>query len=69
MPLIRRRTLARAVTIAFGLTTLAAQAATPADAKFEALTHDFYEHYLASHPEEATQLGDHRFDKRVHDQS
>ncbi len=30
---------------------------------FKQLVHDFYERYLATHPEEATQLGDHRFDK------
>ena len=45
----------------------AAAASTPGakdvkDAKtrrFEQLVHDYYERYLATHPEDATQLGDH----------
>ena len=37
--------------------------------RFEQVVHDFYERYLATHPEEATQLGDHRFDGRSGDQS
>jgi uncharacterized protein (DUF885 family) len=69
MPAIRRRTLVCALMAALGAASLAAQARTPSDAKFEALTHNYFEHYLATHPEEATQLGDHRFDKRVGDRS
>jgi uncharacterized protein (DUF885 family) len=48
-----------------------AQAAPDAAAtqRFEHVVHDFYEHYLAAHPEEATQLGDHRFDRRSGDLS
>jgi len=37
--------------------------------RFEQVVHDFYERYLATHPEEATQLGDHRFDNRSSDSS
>ncbi|MFL6697781.1 MAG: DUF885 domain-containing protein [Vitreoscilla sp.] len=37
--------------------------------RFEQVVHEFYEHYLATHPEEATQLGDHRFDRRSQDLS
>ena len=37
--------------------------------RFEQVVHDFYEHYLATHPEEATQLGDHRFDRKAGDSS
>ena len=37
--------------------------------RFEQVVHDFYERYLATHPEEATQLGDHRFDTRSSDLS
>jgi hypothetical protein len=56
---------------------LALLAAVPAHAapdpvvthRFEQVVHDFYEHYLATHPEEATQLGDHRFDRRSGDLS
>ena len=48
-----------------------AHAATDAAAthRFEQVVHDFYERYLATHPEEATALGDHRFDKRSGDSS
>ena len=57
--------------------TLALLAGAPAHAapdaaathRFETVVHDFYEHYLATHPEEATQLGDHRFDRRSGDAS
>jgi uncharacterized protein (DUF885 family) len=53
------------------LATANAQAAPdPAVAvRFEHVVHDFYERYLATHPEEATQLGDHRFDRRSGDSS
>jgi uncharacterized protein (DUF885 family) len=37
--------------------------------RFEHVVHVFYERYLATHPEEATQLGDHRFDRRSSDAS
>ena len=37
--------------------------------RFERVVHDYYERYLATHPEEATQLGDHRFDRRSADLS
>ena len=40
-----------------------------ATVRFEHVVHDFYERYLATHPEEATQLGDHRFDRRSGDSS
>ena len=60
--------------LALSLTLLAgapAHAAPDAAAtrRFEQVVHDFYERYLATHPEEATQLGDHRFDRRSGDQS
>ncbi len=53
------------------LASAAAQAAPDAAVthRFEYVVHDFYEHYLATHPEEATQLGDHRFDRRSGDAS
>ncbi len=49
----------------------AAQAtASPAQTRrFEQLVHGYYERYLATHPEEATQLGDHRFDRLAGDLS
>jgi len=36
---------------------------------FEHIAHDYFERYLATHPEEATQQGDHRFDRRSADVS
>jgi len=44
-------------------------AAPQPEAAFKQVVHDFYEHYLATHPEEATQLGEHRFDRRSGDLS
>jgi len=67
-----RSTLSVALSGAFLLlAATTAQAAPDAAAthRFEKVVHDFYEHYLATHPEEATQLGDHRFDRRSGDQS
>ncbi|MEP6506431.1 MAG: DUF885 domain-containing protein, partial [Betaproteobacteria bacterium] len=57
--------------IAALLASGAAQAATnpAATRQFEHVVHVFYERYLATHPEEATQLGDHRFDRRSGDPS
>jgi uncharacterized protein (DUF885 family) len=42
-------------------------AATAADAAFETLARAFIEDYLKANPEEATQLGDHRYDDRLSD--
>ena len=72
MPKLPRSTLSIALAGALALLAVApAQAAPDAAAahRFETAVHDFYEHYLATHPEEATQLGDHRFDRRSGDQS
>jgi uncharacterized protein (DUF885 family) len=60
--------------LALSLSLLAAApahaAADPAAThRFEQAVHDFYERYLATHPEEATALGDHRFDRRSGDVS
>ena len=52
-----------------GSTTAHAAPDPAATHRFEQVVHDFYERYLATHPEEATQLGDHRFDKRSSDSS
>ncbi len=40
-----------------------------ADARFEALATSFIEQYLVQQPEDATMLGDHRFDARLNDLS
>jgi uncharacterized protein (DUF885 family) len=44
--------------------------AAPSDVQqFHRVTHAYIERYLATHPEDATQLGDHRFDRRSADVS
>ena len=40
-----------------------------ADARFEAAARDYLDKYLALNPEQATGLGDHRFDGRLNDRS
>jgi uncharacterized protein (DUF885 family) len=58
--------------LSLGLLAAAPAHAAPdpaATRRFEQVVHDFYERYLATHPEEATQLGDHRFDRRSGDAS
>ncbi len=44
-------------------------AANPADDEFEKIAKDYIESYLVSHPEVATELGDHRFDGALTDYS
>ncbi len=46
-----------------------AAAANPADDEFEKIARDYIESYLVSHPELATELGDHRFDGALTDYS
>jgi uncharacterized protein (DUF885 family) len=43
--------------------------ASSADDQFQSLASDYIEKYLEANPEQATQLGDHRFDDRVTDYS
>src|SRR6266478_1142262 len=43
--------------------------ATSQDDAFQKVAHDYAEQYLQANPEEATELGDHRFDGRVTDYS
>src|SRR5881409_2089930 len=44
-------------------------AATMQDDAFQKIAHDYIEHYLQANPEEATELGDHRFDGQLTDYS
>ena len=44
-------------------------AATPQDDEFQKIAHDYIERYLRANPEEATDLGDHRFDGQLTDYS
>src|SRR5204863_5687957 len=60
--------IALAVACALALPIFVA-AANPADDEFEKIAKDYIETYLASHPEAATELGDHRFDGALTDYS
>jgi uncharacterized protein (DUF885 family) len=51
------------------LLSLAPALATPEDDRFQKLAKDYIEGMLQSHPEYATELGDHRFDDRLTDYS
>ena len=57
-----------AVVCALSLVTLNA-AATPQDDAFQKIAHDYIERYLQANPEDATELGDHRFDGQLTDYS
>ena len=41
--------------------------ATPQDEQFQQIAHDYIEGYLVTHPENAPELGDHRFDDKLTD--
>ena len=43
--------------------------ATPQDDAFQKIAHDYIERYLRANPEQATELGDHRFDGELTDYS
>src|SRR4029450_7979388 len=43
--------------------------ATPQDDAFQKIAHDYIEEYLRANPEDATELGDHRFDSQLTDYS
>ena len=51
------------------VTPLAILQATPQDEQFQSTAHEYIEGLLASNPEDATQLGDHRFDDKLTDYS
>ncbi len=57
-----------AVVCALSLVTLNA-AATLQDDAFQRIAHDYIERYLQANPEDATELGDHRFDGQLTDYS
>ena len=42
---------------------------TPQDDAFQKIAHDYIEQYLRANPEDATELGDHRFDSQLTDYS
>jgi uncharacterized protein (DUF885 family) len=49
--------------------TLTSVRATPQDEQFQQIAHEYIERYLAANPEDATELGDHRFDDKLTDYS
>ena len=57
-----------AVVCALSLSILNATA-TPQDDAFQKIAHDYIERYLQANPEDATELGDHRFDGQLTDYS
>lgn len=57
-----------AVACALSVSIFSARA-NPLDDEFEKIATDYCENYLASHPEQATELGDHRFDGALTDYS
>ncbi|MFL6537708.1 MAG: DUF885 family protein, partial [Chthoniobacterales bacterium] len=59
--------VAIAVALCLGLSLTAF--ATPKDEQFEKIAKDYIEELLATHPEYATELGDHRFDDKLTDYS
>jgi uncharacterized protein (DUF885 family) len=70
-PLFRRNSHLASVAVfaAIVLGLAATTYATPDDDRFQKLAHDYIEQHLQTHPEEATELGDHRFDDRLRDYS
>ena len=53
----------------FALAASRLLAGTTADAAFERIAHDFIESYLRQNPENATEIGDHRYDGQLTDYS
>jgi len=62
----------KVITLAVGLSlslSILVAKANPKDDEFQKIANDYAEGYLASHPEYATELGDHRFDAELTDYS
>src|SRR4029077_11933690 len=57
-----------ATTLALSMSVLCVRA-NPKDEEFEKLAREYIEAQLAAHPENATELGDHRFDAQLTDYS
>jgi uncharacterized protein (DUF885 family) len=54
---------------AFLLSSILSVFGTPQDDAFQKVAHDYTEQYLRANPEDATELGDHRFDGQLTDYS
>jgi len=62
----------KAITLAVALSlslSISVTKANPMDDEFQKIANDYVEGFLASHPEYATELGDHRFDDQLTDYS
>ena len=59
----------RAIVLFALVIPFATTGATSQDDQFQQIAHDYIEGYLAANPEDATQLGDHRFDGKLTDYS
>src|SRR6266404_2640272 len=62
----------KVITLAVGLSlslSILVAKANPKDDEFQKIANDYVEGYLASYPEYATELGDHRFDAELTDYS
>ncbi len=62
------KTITVALAIALSLPAVKIRA-TPQDDEFQKIAHDYIERELQANPEEATELGDHRFDGQLTDYS
>ena len=61
--------IAPSLVVLVSLATSITASATPADEQFEKLAADYIEARLRTYPEDATELGDHRFDDKLTDYS
>src|ERR1043165_7795008 len=57
------------IAAAFLLSSILRVSGTPQDDSFQKIAHDYIEQYLRANPEDATELGDHRFDSQLTDYS
>src|SRR4026207_1385159 len=57
------------IAAAFLLSSILSVFGTPQDDAFQKIAHDYIEQYLRANPEDATELGDHRFDAQLTDYS
>ena len=62
------KAIASTLAVSLTMSILTARAATQDD-EFQKTAHDYIERELEANPEEATELGDHRFDGRLTDYS
>ena len=57
------------IAVAFVLSSILSVFGTPQDDAFQKVAHDYIEQFLRANPEDATELGDHRFDGQLTDYS